>query len=117
VTTRVRVLLKGVPPVLRGALGEAAARQPSIELIDGSAEATAGPESPDAEIVLAVTPDPHQSGAARDLMCATHATRVALLTPAGRELVIYDMASRPVSAVDLPTSELLAVVCRGVRPA
>jgi hypothetical protein len=40
-----------------------------------------------------------------------------MLTPAGRELVIWDFASHPISAVDLPTSELLDVVCRGVRPA
>lgn len=111
------MLLKGVPPVLRGALSEAAAGQPSIELIDGTAESPVAPASPEAEIVLAVTANPHHTGAARDLMCASHATRVALLTPAGRELVIYDMASRPVSAVDLPTAELLAMVCRGVRPA
>jgi hypothetical protein len=116
VSERVRILLKGVPPVLRGVLSEAAARQPSIELIDGYGPPSAAGGTPGVEIVLAVTADPHQSAAARELMCESQATRVALLTPAGRDLVIYDMASRPISAVDLPTSELLDVVCRGLRP-
>jgi hypothetical protein len=64
--------------------------------------------------VLAVTVDPHQRSTARDLMCAAHVTRVALITPAARELVIYDLASHPLAAVDLPASDLLDAVCRGL---
>jgi len=117
VPNRVRILLRGVPPVLRDVLNEAAARQPTIELVDGGNVSPDAHETAEAEIVIAITADPHEPSAARDLMCASHATRVAMLTPAGRELVIWDFASHPISAVDLPTSELLDVVCRGVRPA
>lgn len=117
VSNRVRILLNDVPPMLRGVLDEAAAQQPSIELIDGTSTSPGAGEEPDVEIVLAVTADPHQVTAARDLMCASHAVRVALLTPEGRELVMYDLTGHPISVVDLPTSALLDVVCRGFRPA
>ena len=113
----VRVLLRDVPPVLRGVLEEAAARHPSIELIDGSPALAGTGGKTEADIVLAVTPDPHQRSTARNLMCATHATRVALITPAAREMVIYDLASHPIAAVDLPASDLLDAVCRGLSRA
>lgn len=109
--THVRVLLHDVPPVLRGVLVEAAAKHPSIHVIDDTGD---GGDGAEAEVVLAVTSDPHQSAVARTLLFTTHARRVALLTPAGRDLVVYDLTSRPVSAVDLPPSELLDIVCRGI---
>jgi ABC-type lipoprotein export system ATPase subunit len=92
-------------------LSEAAAKQESIEIV---ADDPTGTLDERAEVVLAVTPDPHESATARALFFASHAVRVALLTPAGRELVIYDLSSQPIAAVDLPASELLDVVCRGV---
>lgn len=107
---RVRIRLHGVPPVLRGVLSEAAAKHEAIELVDGDPAGT----SDEAEVVLAVTSNPHEGAAARALLFASHATRVALLAPEGRELVIYDLSQQPISAVDLPASELLEVVCRGV---
>jgi hypothetical protein len=111
----VRILLHEVPPVLRGILNEAAARHPSIEMIDGLSPQDSG--SVNANVVLAVTADPHHSATARALLFTTQASRVALLTPAGRELVVYDLTSRPVSAVDLPASELLDAVCQGLSDA
>lgn len=100
-----------VPPVLRGVLVEAAAKHPSIRVIDDTGD---GGDGAAAEVVLAVTSDPHQSAVARTLLFTTHARRVALLTPTGRDLVVYDLTSRPVSAVDLPPTELLDILCLGI---
>jgi hypothetical protein len=108
----VRIRLHGVPPVLSGVLREAAAKRESIEIVDAD-DPAATPEER-VEVVLAVTPDPHEDAAARALLFATHATRVALMAPEGRELVIYDLSQQPISAGDLPALELLEIVCRDV---
>lgn len=104
--------------MIREPLAEAALRDPAIELIDaGPLPRVKARAAPDVEVMLVVTPNPHDRVLACALFESSGAQRVALLTPAGRELVIYDLASSPMSAVDLPATELLDVICRGVQHA
>jgi len=113
---RVRIRLVGVPPTIRGILADAASRKP-IDLIETDPPFAGTRRQPAAaEVVLAVTPDPNDCATASALLLRSGAARVGLLTPAGRHLVIYDLARRPVVVADLPASELLDLLCRDVGP-
>ena len=102
--------------MLNEILGEAAASDPGIEIIDDR-------QCPDgplcraaADVVLSASTNPHNWAVARALLFESFAPRVVLVTPTGTEAVIYDLSCRPLCAVDLSASDLLKVACDGSTP-
>lgn len=107
----VRVLLYGIPPMLRSIIDHEIAQRSDVELLE--------PDSPDArehrdvDVILTGAADPHDARHACALLTEWRKTRILVVSVSGRDVVMYEWYPQKVVIGDLSPHMLVNVIREG----
>jgi hypothetical protein len=99
-----------MPPMLKDIVAAAAAGDPYVDLQDSASlpggDDAAGP----VDVVLSVCADPNDHATAVGLLARWLASGVVLITPSGRQAVMYELSATPFFAGDVSAADLVSAI-------